>query len=218
MNVQPPLFAQRTAGQARLLGFGENEPGEAAHVLSSDPGFDRHLTGCFAEAGQTLGAELGEVQAQSYQLYNDIADERDKLLASPEETAKTDALLRPMLACVEGQGFHQVKPGPRTLDTFGIGYPSGTYQGAEPPAPSRRPGSVEIVAAKPERRYVPSAAEARLAVAATDCAQLTKFGAGVTDQRIRLLRQAMGEHDTQIAELRPKVEKVAKAAAQVVGR
>jgi hypothetical protein len=218
MNVQAPLFATRTDEQATLLGFGENSRPKVANVLSYDRGFDERLKKCQDKAEDKLGPEFSEVQNQSYQLYNDVADERDALLKSPEEAAVTAAALRPMLDCVEAEGFRQMVSGARTLDSFGIGLPRGRYEGTEPPEPKRLPGTVEVLPATPERRYVPTAEESRLAVTSAQCARRTGFGDKIAAQRVRILRKVVGEHGSKIAELKPKVEELAKAAAKMAGR
>ncbi|WP_055710905.1 hypothetical protein [Streptomyces torulosus] len=218
MNVQTPPFAIRTDEQATLLGFGENSRPKVANVLSYDRGFDARLKKCQNKAEDKLGHEFSEVQNQSYQLYNDVADERDVLLKSPEEAEVTAAALRPLLECVEAAGFRQMVSGARTLDSFGIGLPRGRYEGTEPPEPKRLPGTVEIIPAIPERRYVPTAEESRLAVASARCARTTGFGDKIAAQRVRILRKVVGGHGSQIAELKPKVEALAKAAAKLAER
>ncbi|MET8977476.1 hypothetical protein ABZX85_17835 [Streptomyces sp. NPDC004539] len=218
MDVRPPLFTTRTDEQAALYGFGENRAPESANVLSHDRGFDRRLDTCQDAAGRRLGPEFDKVQNQSYQLYNDVADERDALLKTPEETAVTAAALRPMLACVENTGFRQRTSGARDLDAFGIGRPTGRYEGAEPPDPRAVPGTVEILPAVPERRYVPTAEESRLAVAAARCARETGFGEKITAQRVRVLRVVVAGHAAEVGELRPQVEEMAKTAAKLEGR
>ncbi|GFH34488.1 hypothetical protein [Streptomyces pacificus] len=217
MNVRQPLFATRTDEQAMLLGFGEHRRPEAASVLSYDRDFDKQFERCRHAAVRRLGTEFSEIQNQSYRLYNVIADERDALLETPEEAAVAAAALRPLLACVEAKGFRQRTPGAQTLDSFGIGLPMGRHEGAEPAEPKRVPGTVEVLPAVPERRYVPTADESRLAVASARCARQTGFGERTAAQRARIMKKAVAAHGSEIAALRPRVEKLVKAATKLAG-
>ncbi|GBP99581.1 hypothetical protein SSP531S_09760 [Streptomyces spongiicola] len=217
MDVRPPLFATRTDEQAKLLGFGEHRRPEAASVLSYDRGFDKQFERCRHAAGRRLGPEFSEIQNQSYRLYNDVADERDALLKSPAEAAVTAAALRPLLACVEAGGFRRHIPGARTLDSFGIGVPTGRHEGTGPAEPKRVPGTVEVLPAVPERRYVPTAEESRLAVASARCARQTGFGEKTAAQRARVIRKVVAAHESEIARLRPRVAELANSATKLAG-
>jgi hypothetical protein len=218
LDTAAPDFAVVSDEQARAQGFGRDERVQKANVVSFDAGFDRAFVACRNDAGEEIGHEVAKVERQVADLYNKVGDERVEAMNSPKERAETDQAVHALLACVEQRGFRPVKPGVRTLEAFGIGRPAGRHEGAEPPAPERKPGTIAVLPAVPARRYVPTPQESRLAVAAAQCARQTGYAERIGAQWTRLLRDALAEHEAEIVELRPKVEQIAKSAARVVGQ
>jgi hypothetical protein len=187
-------------------------------VVSYDAGFDKAFERCRARAARALGPEYTKTNSGVVKLYNEIAQERDNALATEKERAATAKALETFLSCLDKRGIRGPAAGERNLDTYGIGRETGRYEGALPPPPKRVAGTVEIIPSIPERRYVPTPEESRLAVTAAQCSRETRFGEQLAEQRLRIVRATLVGHETEIAELRPKVESLAKKAAQVVGR
>jgi hypothetical protein len=211
-----PRFATVSEEEARVSGFGENQRAEYPHVVSYDRSFDEAFETCSTAASETIGRNAAETKSRVYQLYNDIVADRQAAQSSAKEERRIGGIRERFLDCLDSAGFRG--RGRRDLDAYNIGRPVGTLEGAEPAIPKRIPGTVIVIPAIPARRYVPTPEESRLAVAAVRCSRRTGLGDRLGEQRARLLRNALQKHETEIAELRPQIAQLGKAAAAVVAR
>lgn len=218
LNDHGPQFAKLTEDEAGKIGFGEHRKPQKANVLSFDAGFDKAYEQCSTEAKRDIGAGYTEVIAAVSNLHNTIVDERENAMATEVERPQTISAMNEFLDCLDGKGFRQIKPGTRDLDHYGVGIATGKHEGTDSAPPKRVRGTVETIPATAQRRYLPTPEETRLAVASVQCAQRTRYGEKIAEQRLRVLRQVLAKHETEINELRPKLQEMARKAAQLVGR
>lgn len=217
--VLPALAAQplspRTEAEARKHGFGVPLLAQPAQVVRTDPAFHQAAQTCERSARAKVGApdEVGRVRSQYADLGNKLVQERG--LRTTEIIAGKSGQLT---ACLAIQGY-PLKPGEEfsargDLRRFGI--QKGVHE--NPPAQSvRRPvglsGSVRIKPAIPARKYVPTAAEVKFAVAFVRCGTRTGLFAEI-DRRMPEIQQAIVErHAAEFAALNPAVDQIARDAA-----
>ncbi len=215
-----PDWAIRSDEQARLLGFGSNSRPEAAQVLGNDIGDAEVNNQCRAETQNLLGQDSDETVSQAYSFANTISGEvADSLYyKDTAEARELKSVSVSFMDCLEQRGLRLSGEGERTLDSYGLFQKEGHFEGPEPKRPEPEPGSVVIVPAVPERRYVPSPEEADLAVLVAQCARQAGYADKFFELILRVTQVAIGKHEAELTELTPKIEALAETAAKLVGR
>jgi len=210
LNATAPDFAVRSEVEARRSGFGQDEPRQAPHVLSYDKGFDETLERCTDEAAKRLGGDLPRVRADAYDLMNVVSVEVAGRIRTGSAASTFKALAAPLLDCLDRAGFRPAKSGvERDIDAYGLGVATGHLAGADPAPPRRVRGTVETLPAAPARAYVPTPAEAALAVAAARCARETGYAAKFVTARLDVTRQVIAAHEEPLVRLGERIEKLA---------
>lgn len=215
-----PDWATATDEQARRMGFGSNSRPEAARVFGREDGYSRADDDCRREAKDILGQESEKIVEQVAMFANAISGEVAEVLhySGGAEAQELKGLYVPVMDCLERKGYRWSGQGERNLDAYGLFVQKGYHEGPEPERPEPAPGKITIVPAVPERQYVPAPEESDLAVAAAQCARRTGYGDKFFALTLRVTREAIGKHEAELTELTPKVEALAKKAAQLVGR
>jgi hypothetical protein len=201
---------------ARSRGFGKSARAEPAPVVSFDPNFDQAKKTCDEKVAVTLGTGQRGLVDQYVAMGNILNVEFGTLWARP----RFQADLAVQADCIAADG-HSV----RDRDAFikndmskAFGVTLGTLEDFPGShwEPNRVPGTVAVGPPIPARRYVPSAAEAELAVAWYQCDQKSgradKFLADARTQAETIL----AKYEDQFAELNPQIEELAAKAAALV--
>jgi len=216
LAITAATFGSATEDDARRLGFGADDPGEPARIISFDPNYDTALDRCERAAYDKVGAAAQKTLTSYNDLLNQLMAYRGQVTDQlpKDNPAKT-------LTCMDGKGFHipdrdafLAHPGP---DLYGV------QGGVLDPAPETTweprhvPGTVQVGPAIPARKYHPSSQESALAVAWYQCGNET----GRVPQEITIARalqqQYVDKYQTQIEELNPKIEALARSAATLAG-
>ncbi|HEX6352230.1 hypothetical protein [Actinophytocola sp.] len=213
-------WATRSDEQARLLGFGENSPAEAARVMGLEEGYTKASDDCRAEAAAELGPDSVETVSQASEFANSIASEIAAVLYDGDgaEAKELTSLYVPVMDCLETKGYRPSQQGERNLEAYGAFEKKGRLEGPEPARPAPASGRITVLPPVPERRYVPAPEEAELAVSLAQCARQTGFADKEFALRLRVTRAAIGKYEAELTELTPKVEALAKRAAKLVGQ
>ncbi|WP_328988696.1 hypothetical protein OG394_20955 [Kribbella sp. NBC_01245] len=220
--VLPALAAAplspRTEADARKYGFGAPLLAQPANVVRKDPAFTQAARGCERSARAMFGApdEVGRVRSLYADLGNKLVQER-----SARTTEIINGKSGELTACFAAQGY-RVKSGEQfsargDLSQFGI--QTGTHENPVAP-PFRRPvglsAGVQIEPPVPARKYIPTAAEVKFAVAFVRCGVRTGLFAEI-DKRQPEIQQAIVErHAAEFAALNPAVDQIARDAAAVL--
>ena len=213
LNVTPPAFAVQTEDAARQYGFGKNEPAQPAHVISSDPAFDRAFEQCGTVAAEKIGVDFPRVRSQLYELINKINVEVTRMSMTGPAAGDFDRMTAPLLDCLDRHDFHGSGEQKRSLDSYGVGRPMGQVTGPEPAAPKKIPGTVEILPPVAERTYVPTPAESALAVATTRCAREIGYAEKYVAHRLAVVRDVLTSHEAQLVRVTGRLDELAAAQA-----
>jgi hypothetical protein len=212
--VKPP-FRPRTEDEARANGFHGPVPGAPAPVVSFDVGFDRALDACRARGERTLGTSRDLLATYVEQLGNSLNREIWQKL-QPVEVKTADRLLD----CLAAKGFEPdsrdaYKKDPNPHERFDV--PLGAYEPEAPQwKPRRKPGTVAVGPPDPDRRYVPTEGESRLAVAMVRCRKETGFFAKIDRVNREAQQKIVEDHAVEFGELNPKIKAAAKRAAKAL--
>lgn len=210
----PPL-SPRTEADARKYGFGAPLLAQPARIVRTDPAFTKVVLSCERSARAKVGApdEVGRVRSLYADLGNKLVQER-----SARTTEIVNNKSGELTACFAAQGY-RVKSGEQFSargDVSQFGIQTGTHE--NPPAqPIRRPvglsSAVRIEPPAPARKYLPTAAEVKFAVAFVRCGTQTGLFAEI-DRRMPEIQQAIVErHAAEFAALNPAVDQIARDAA-----
>ncbi|MFC0629209.1 hypothetical protein [Kribbella deserti] len=209
--VLPALAAApltpRTEADARKYGFGEPLPPQPAQVIRKDAAFHTTAQNCERSARAKFGApdEVGRVRG----LYADLGNKlvRERGARTTEIVAGKSAALT---GCFAAEGY-RLKLGeqfsPRgDLRQFGI--QKGTHEKVRA---VRVPSGVAPGA--PARKYLPTVAEVKFAVAFVRCGTRTGLFAELDRQQPRIQQEIVERYAAEFAALNPAVEQVARDAA-----
>lgn len=208
LNVTAPDFAARSEDDARRFGFGWNEPAQSAHIISSDPAFDRAFDQCGNRAAQTIDPEFPRLRSRAYNLINKINVETTRASLDGPAAADFDRMTAPLLDCLDRHGFHGASGQQRSLDSYGVGRPTGRLTGPEPAPPRKIPGTVEVLPPVPERTYLPTSQESALAVVTVRCAREIGYGDSYVAHRLGVLRTLLTTYESEIHEVTSRIEEM----------
>lgn len=220
MKITPRTFGPTTDEEARRSGFGMDEPAQPGRVVSFDPNYDKNLERCQEKANGEFGAETRKV-VNSYKdlgnlLYNEFTGALGRFVDE-----ELDDVPRKLLDCLDRAGYRPADEAAFLAEpdhrVFGIDF--GTVEGGEDTwSPTRRTGAVEVGPPVPAKRYVPTEAESKFAVAWFGC----RREIGLTDQLVErsstIQAELVDKHESEFAELNSQIEEIARAAAAVAGR
>ena len=208
LNVTAPDFAVREEDVARRLGFGRDEPAQPAHVISSDPAFDRAFDQCGKAAAQTIDPEFPRVRSRAYDLINKINVETTRASLDGPAALDFDRMTTPLLDCLDQHGFHGTNGQKRSLDSYRVGRPTGRLTGPDPAPPRKVPGTVEILPPVPERTYLPTPEESALAVATSRCAREIGYADSYVAHRLGVLRTLLTRYEPEVDEVTSRIEQL----------
>jgi hypothetical protein len=221
-SVSPRMFGPTSDEEARRKGFGRDAPVEPGQVVSFDPNYDRSLETCQQEAWATIGQEAKDVSVGYLDLRNKLSGEFTNKYGELVRQ-RMDGLLRKQLACIErgGKGPIRREEFLRGVELKEIGrvfgVPLGRLEGSDPTwAPARIQGTIQVGPPTPARRYVPTSQEADLAVVWFRCSrEVVDVLLPIAEQ---VEREVVDRHEAEFAELNPKLEQLARRAAELAGR
>ncbi|SDT74794.1 hypothetical protein [Actinoplanes derwentensis] len=203
--------------EARTVGFGQGQDAEPAPVVSSDPSFDKALKEC----DQKSDAALSKDSRAVLDAYGDLGNQLSGGLAVWIRKS-VPAAMETQLDCLGKSGF-TVKDRalylrqPYNVQQFGV--PAGKLDGTPYDwAPTKKRGTVEVGPAKPALKYLPSGKESELAVAWFRCDQESGRVEKLLEGAHQVEAEVVATNQDKLAELNPKIEAIAKKAAQLVGK
>jgi hypothetical protein len=215
--ITPRTFGPTTEQEARRIGFGRDEPAEPPAVVSSDPNYDRASDTCTEKAWDRLGDDVQD----AYYAYFDLGNKIGGRLMKAVTERLDQRLPAKMLACVRGRGYDAddeqqflKTPRPQLL---------GVPLGAADPAPdtgwrpTKKPGAIEVGPAIPARPYRPTPEESELAVVWLRCRTETTLAEQQMAAAVAVQKELVAEHETSFTELNPRIRRIAKQAAALIG-
>jgi len=218
LQVSAASFGLASEARARSHGFGTDLPAEPPSLISYDVNFDKAVEECWSDAWRQLGTD----GKQTYDSYSELGGKLNDALVPVFQVKPPAEVTTTMLDCVTGMGFTvSDRAGWITdYDVRGFGVEFGTW---EQPAggewrPKEVPGTVAVGPATPAKRYVPTEGEVRLAVAWFQCDTRVGLTKWIFDQAIAAERRAVDRHEAELVELNPRIEELARMAAEMVGR
>ncbi|MEU7904933.1 hypothetical protein [Actinoplanes sp. NPDC049118] len=216
--VTEKTFGPASEEEARRDGFGQDEPAIPPSVVSFDPNYDRASEQCSEDAWKKLSANAKKV----YYSYFDLGNS----LSMPFHLTVNERMGRArwtkLLSCLADKGYRTNDEDAfyRFPDPGLFGVPIGA--GAEDPAaswtPKGVPGTVEVGPATPARKYRPSAQESDLAVAWFRCRRDTGIAKDQMDLVMQVQRGLVAKNESELTELNPQIEQIAKQAATLIGQ
>ncbi|HYN97074.1 MAG TPA: hypothetical protein VES42_24815 [Pilimelia sp.] len=216
------IVSARTLGptsetEARRIGFGYDQPAKPAAVVSFDPNYDKALERCSERAW----GRLGEDAEQVYESYFDLGNKLGEPLWGMIDDRMDRAMPGKLMACLTGKGYRIPqrekflrRPNPREIGVR-IGMPDGGP--AARWVPPRIPGTVQVGPPGTARRYQAPPAEGALAVAWLQCRESTGFTAHQLAVAAEVQRELVGKYEDVLAELNPRVQRVAREATALIG-
>lgn len=202
--------------EAKTVGFGQGQDAEPSPVVSSDPSFDKALKECDKKSD----AALSDDSRASMDAYGDLGNQLSGGLAVWVRKEVPTAM-GAHLDCLGKSGFEvkdraQYLRQPYNVQQFGVA--AGKLDGtAYDWAPVKKRGTVEVGPPKPALKYLPSAKESELAVAWFRCDKESGRVEKLLDGAHKVEAEVVAANQDKLAELNPKIEAIAKKAAQLVG-
>lgn len=202
------LFKDATDAATRGFGFPrEADPGS---VIVHDPAFEQTFLECDNKGWQ----ELGTTDAT---LHNDYISLSNRLVTSlMNGTGSAIGSATGKIAqCLVDQG-KPVTVDPNSNWGISFGISMGTNSAPEPaPWKPKQTSGVELRPSHAAVPYVPTAAESELASAYYECSVSTKAREEFDDHVQKVKQEAIAKEESQLAELNPKIEELAKKAANL---
>ncbi|GIF02833.1 hypothetical protein [Actinoplanes siamensis] len=215
--TNPGQFGLVSEELARVKGFG-SDPGWTPPVVASfDNNYDSAVDKCQASSWKPLGSDAEKV----YFDYQDLGNELLPYRVEVDGRLPKD-LPRKMMECIEAAGYQVPDeaqflktPQPQLLGiTFG-GIAAG--EGAKwQPDPAKH--TVQVGPPTPERHYVPTPEESKLAVAWYHCQQQTGSTSAQLAAAAQVQREYVEKRADRLLELNPKIAAIAKKAAELASR
>ncbi|MEV0895812.1 hypothetical protein [Actinoplanes sp. NPDC049802] len=200
--------------QARERGFGSVYPAEPARLVSYDKNFDKKLEECTDEANE----KLGEDSRKTIEAYNEVANQvAGEFAVFLRKRVPSDI---PALAdCLEKEGFplRDREAFLKMWDVKHFGIKLGANKKIDQWAPSPAKGGVQIGPPVAERPYTPSPQEAELAAAWYRCDAASGRVEKLLKDANATAAEITARNEDKLAELNPKIEDLAKKAADLVG-
>lgn len=207
-SVGETLFQDAKDAAARGFGFpAEADPGS---VVVHDPGFDATFVECNDKAWKALGAADKTLHSEYVGLANRL------VTALMNGTgAAVGAATAKIGKCLVDQGK------PVTINAnsnwgvdFEIPLGSATRSEAEAWKP-RQTNGVEVRPGHPATQYVPTAEESALAVSYYECSESSGARQDLGAELLKVKQAAVAKEEAALAELNPKIEELAKKAANL---
>ncbi|MEU8072550.1 hypothetical protein AB0B20_22615 [Micromonospora sp. NPDC049151] len=209
-------FGLLSEDQARAKGFGQDPGWQPPKVASFDKNYDEVAEKCRGAGWRALGSGSEDL----FRSYHDLGNE---LLLYREEVDRRlpEDLPAKMLTCIKRKGYQPADeqqflqtPKPQLL-----GIEFGQVEGgSEEWTPNPEPGTVQVDRAFSPGKYVPTPEEAKLAVAWYQCQQETGTTKANRETIAAVQREFVEKRAEALTELNPKIEALAKTAAQLVGK
>jgi hypothetical protein len=187
-------------------------------VISSDPNYDRAYDNCGKKAWERLGDDVQD----AYFAYFDLGNKISGRLMKQIDERLDDGLAAKMLTCVRDAGYpvddeqqFLKTPRPQLLGvTFGAPdtAPDNEWR------PAKKTGTVEVGPAIPARPYRPTPEESDLAATWLSCRTSTTLAAQQMAAAIAVQKELVAEHETSFTELNPRIRRIAKQAATLIGQ
>ncbi len=198
------------------MGFGEDTRPAPARVVSTDANYNANLDRCEKQAWEKFGPEARKTHESYNDLVNVLADYRrdvDQEMPKDLSVKVFDCMAKRGYTASDREAFLKT-PSHRL---FGVKY--GSLDGGAEDAwePARKPGTVEVGPAIPARHYTPTPEESALAVAWFHCNQETKRVEAWLQAVAKVQQRNVEKNQTWIEELNPKVEQLARKAAELAG-
>lgn len=212
-----PLF--RSMEQARMTGFGMNDPGRV-EMATAKRANESPITAEARDKADTICIDqaLSKAGENAQKYFDDYVylsqDMNGKLKVAADEISKEP--LDRVVQCLADQGY----PATRSVNGiagFDTTMPFGDYERpAEEPRTIMRNGFEYVAAIKPNR-YVPTPKETELAGAYVECGKSTGAAADYLTALRREQQMIVAEFEGQLAELTPLIEDIAKKTTAIAG-
>lgn len=198
-----------TEEYARVAGVGHDAPGLDTHVSIDDASFRPVAEKCESSVFRTIGGSYDAVRT-----YMTLGNTLVQAIAVSEREMR-GRLTQEVFSCMSRGKYPVDHHGPNEAPLWGVdfGVPLGTMptMGALPDL--TKGGRVQVVAAVPAGKYVPTIAESDAAAAMHRCS----VESGAQDAWRRGMNEAktkaLAENEVALSELNPKIKALAKSAA-----
>ncbi|MBL6278397.1 hypothetical protein JMF97_19745 [Micromonospora fiedleri] len=208
-------FGPTSVEEARRLGFGREFPADPPAIISTDPAYDAASEACDRKAWHRIGKDA----ARTYREYFALGNKLEGPLQAAQDIELPADLTTKLIACLAEQGYRLDDPGQflkRPLpELFGVELGDFSQEGAQW-QPNKRPGTVEVGPTRGPLRYDPKPEESKLAVAWFTCRQRTDLTRYQLDAAHKVEDEVVKQNETSFVELNPKLEALARTAAELI--
>jgi hypothetical protein len=215
LKVKPSMFGFASEEEARTQGLGRDASFQPGKVVNSDSNFESNLLRCDKEAWTALGDEAKSTLQAYYDLGNALLSYRREV-----SQALPGDLQSRFLDCMERSNYpvQDREAYLKAPNHQAFGVPLGKLEDL-PRAGSQTPSGagLKVSPATPARRYLPTRQESELAVVIYRCQQEINLVRLSMEAAERIQKRLVEQHETTFLELNPKIEKIARDAAALVG-
>lgn len=209
----------RSEKQARKYGFGQPIPAEPGKVINDDPAFQAAAKKCDEEAQQKLGGrrELEKILGPHGDLRNTLQHGLNR-----KSEGILDEHKQELSDCLSQNGYERADGGVLDLnegwEQFGITLGDHGEEDHSPVDNKGTPKGEQKLPGKSAREYIPTEEESDFAVEFVRCGKQTGVFADIDEKWKAMQQEIVEDHAAEFAELNPKIEALAKKAAEVLGK